>query len=167
MHRFFPALAILLVTSSCRDRAPVEAPPRPIELPTMTVHADPDGMPMLVATISNPSGSELSIPGFEGDVIYGSYWYQGDEVINAPECGTGFWDSVIRIPARHTRKLRLPVPRAVTLEERYTVAVVYGGLGASLSAEDREKVPAQEWIRHPDVSFHCRKMETEVNLAPK
>ena len=131
----------------------------------MTVQVKPQEKSILMVTVSNPSSSELLIPGIEGDVIYGSYWYQGDKVINVPECGTGFWDSVIKIPAGQTRELRLPVPRVVTRGNRYTVAVVYGGLGSSLGEEDQRKASPEEWIRHPDISLNCRKMESEVNLA--
>jgi hypothetical protein len=157
----------MLVASGCSDRSSVETPAKSDELPTMTIQEESGENSMLIATISNPSSSELSIPGFEGDLIYGSYWYQGDKVINVPECGTGFWDSVIKIPPGQTSELRLPVPSSVTRGDRYTVAVVYGGLGASLREEDRKKVSPNEWMRHPDVSLHCRKVETEVNLAPK
>jgi hypothetical protein len=138
-----------------------------VALPTLVIHADPGQESILIAKVTNPSSSELSIPGFDGDWIYGSYWYQGDKVINVPECGTGLWDSVIKIPAGQTRELRLPVPRSITHGESYTVAVVYGGLGASLGEEERKKVTAAEWIRHPDVAMGCRRMEAEVNLAPK
>jgi len=167
MLRCLTALALMLVTSGCRDHSATETSPKAVELPTMSIQAEPDQKSVLIATVTNPSSSELSIPGFEGDLIYGSYWYQGDKVINVPECGTGFWNSVIKIPAGQTRELRLPVPRAVTHGDRYTVAVVYGGLGSSLGEENRKKVSPEEWMRHPDVSLNCRKMETEVNLATK
>ena len=167
MLRYLTALALMLVTSACRDRSATEASSKAVELPTMSIRVEPDQDSMLIATVTNPSGSELSIPGFEGNLIYGSYWYKADKVINVPECGTGFWNSVIKIPAGQTRELRLPVPRSVTHGDRYTVAVVYGGLGSSLGEEERKKVSAEEWMRHPDVSLTCRKMEAEVNLAPK
>lgn len=113
----------------------------------MTIREESAESSMLIATVSNPSSRELSIPGFE--------------------CGAGFWNSVIKIPVGQTRELRLPVPRSVTCGDRYTVVVVYGGLGASLREEDRKKVSPKEWTRHPDVSLNCRKMETEVNLDAK
>ena len=167
MHRGLTALAIMFLAFSCKERSSVDTSPKSVELPTMTIHAESDEKSMLIATVSNPSSSEISIPGFEGETIYGSYWYQGEKVVNAPECGTGFWNFVIKIPAGQTRKLRLPLPHAVTRGDRYTVAVVYGGLGSSLSAEDQKKVSAEQWIRYPDVSLNCRKMEAEVNLASK
>jgi len=167
MHRCLTLLTFLIVASGCREQSAIEAEPKSVELPTMTIQAELQEKSSLVVTISNPSSRELSIPGFEDDVIYGSYWYQGDKVISVPKCGTGFWNSVIKILPGQTRELRLPVPRAVTRGDRYTVAVVYGGLGSSLSEEDRRKVSPNEWMRHPEVSLNCRKMETEIKLAEK
>ncbi len=167
MHRCLTVIAFTLVGSACRDRSAVEVPPSSVELPTMTIRAKSDEKSILIAMVSNPSSSELSIPGFDGDLIYGSYWYKDDKVINVPECGTGFWDSVIKIPAGETRELKLPVPRSVTRGDRYTVAVVYAGLGSSTAEKDRKKVSTEEWIRHPEIFTGGRKMETEVNLTVK
>lgn len=165
MHRCFTVIAFILVASGCGRRSGAEKATKSDELPTMTLHVDSDEKAMLIATVSNPLSSELSIPGFRGEVIYGSYWYQDDKVVNVPECGTDFWDSVIKIPAGQTRELRLPVPRALSRGERYTVAVVYAGLGSSTGGQVGKNVSAEEFIRHPDVSLKCRKMEAEVKLA--
>jgi hypothetical protein len=167
MHRCFTALAFLIVAMGCRERSVIEAEPKLLELPSMTIQAKPQEKSILMVTVSNPSIRELLIPGFTGDLIYGSYWYQGDKVISVPECGTGFWDSVIKIPAGQTRELRLLIPRDVTRGDRYTVAVVYSGLGSSLNEEGRMKVSPEEWMRHPDIWMNCRKMEKEVDLAEK
>lgn len=109
----------------------------------------------------------MLIPGFENELIYGSYWYQADEAINVPDCGTGFWGSVIKIPAGETRELRLPVPRTAKRGESFTVAVVFGGLGASADEEHPKNLTPEQWIRHPDISLNCRKMEAEVTLPTK
>lgn len=165
MHRYFKALVFIAVASGCREHSVVERPAKSDQFPWITIQEGADGKSTLIARVSNPSSSELSIPGFAGDLIYGSYWYQDDKVINVPMCGTGFWHSVIKIPAGQTRQLRLPIPLAATRGNRYTVAVVYAGLGPSLGEEDRKKVSPEERIRHPDISMNCRKMETQVNLT--
>jgi hypothetical protein len=167
MYNYLTALAFMLICSGCKDQSAVVMPTDSVKLPTLSIRAGSDEKSILVATVSNPSSSDLTIPGFDGDLIYGSYWYQGDNVINVPECGTGFWESVIKIPAGQTRELRLRVPRTAPRGERLTVAVVYGGLGSSTDKEDRGSLSSEEWIRHPDVSLNCRKMESEVSLPEK
>jgi hypothetical protein len=162
MKRHLTVLAILLVCTGCKERSIVETSMNAIQLPTLSVHEDPDDKSILIASVSNPSGSELTIPGFDGDLISGSCWYQGDKMISDPECGTGFWESVIKIPAGQTRDLRLPLPARVHRGERFTVAVVYRGLGSPAGGEGRKNGSPEKGT--PDVSLNCRQMEVEVSL---
>ena len=119
-----------------------------------------------MATITNPSGQAIVIPG-HGDQIYGNYWYRDDQLVSAPACGTGFWDTRIEIPAGQSAELRVPVPRVVKTGERYTIAVVYGGLGSSTAGSPDGPGAGPDWMRNPDRALNCRKVEADVILPAK
>lgn len=117
---------------------------------------------MIMATVTNPSARAIVIPGHD-DEIYGNYWYAGETLVGAPECGTGFWMNTIEIPAGETADLGIPVPQGANPGQRYTVAIVYSGLGSTAA----ESEGGADWIRHPDRALGCRKVEADVILPAK
>lgn len=120
-------------------------------------------------TISNPSTVPIFVPGSGVDSVYGAYWFDGDELVDLPECGTGFWDNSISIPPKGVERLKVLLPHFESeLPAEVTLAIVYGGHGEvtrdelpSMSDND----PRINLIRHPDALIGCRKMEAIVTLA--
>jgi len=130
---------------------------------------------MLSVTISNPSETPISIAGSAADIkdniIYGAYWFVGNKLVGAPECGTGFWESSFTIEPGAKKNFSVWLPlRKMKLPEKMTLSIVYTGHGAtpqdaqqSISDDDSQ----DNWVRHPDLILNCRKVEAEVTITGK
>ncbi len=153
---------VLALFLSCCSK-PSDQMTKEDEFPSMSIEVGSGAV--LSITITNGTKNQISIPSSAKE-IYGVYWYKGDTLVNAPECGNGFWDSVITVPAGEVMVFQVPFPRSIAQGQRYTIAVVYSGLGSltdDAGVKDNSKL---DWVRHPDILLSCRKMEATIT-TPK
>ena len=158
----------LLVLSCDESDSPAVSAPRP----EMTIVGVDSSSRMITISIANPTDKAVLVSSADGHSLHGAYWYSGDELVEAVECGTGFWEGSFSVGAFDTHKFQVPFPQAEQpspspSSSSLTLAIVYGGHGAVTRDElptDSDEDPRRILVRHPDLLMGCRKLEAEVFL---
>ena len=160
-------IGALLLVGCGEDRSTDVAQTR-VPRPELTIGEVDYSNRSLAITVSNPTDTAMIISGSEDRSVYGAYWFVGEEVLEVPGCGTGFWDNAITIAPNEVKRLSVALPRPETNPpSTLTLAIVYAGHGA-VTREELPRMsdddPRINLLRHPDALIGCRKVEAAVSL---